>query len=57
MYQCASSFTPSALSSGLSGTGAYGVQKAFALDNRHRPMGSASSFALWIAKQKPAGGS
>lgn len=43
---CAASFTPSALSSGLSGTGAHGVAKVFAPGQEAQVGGgSASSFA------------
>ena len=43
---CASSFTPNALSSSLSGTGEHGVQKVFAPGQEAQASGgSASSFA------------
>ena len=43
---CASSFTPNALSSSLSGTGAHGVEKIFAPGHEALASGgSASSFA------------
>ncbi len=55
---CASSFTPSALSSGLSGTGAHGVEKIFAPGQEAQVSGgTASTFAPGIVKQTPTGGS